>query len=132
MVKIKSVNSEKWRRWNEDFIEERIDLRRNRRRTFYGDILIKDEMLEEIGENLQDHEAEVIDLGGLSVSPGFDAHSHNDFFAIKKEPEKYFEPFVRQGITSFIAGNCGLSSVGFRKTARTKRASAEVFSTTGM
>ncbi len=72
MVKIKSVNSEKWRRWNEDFIEEeRIDLRRNRRRTFHGDILIKDEMLEEIGENLQDHEAEVIDLGGLSVSPGF-------------------------------------------------------------
>lgn len=32
---------------------------------FHGDILIKDEMLEEIGENLQDHEAEVIDLGGL-------------------------------------------------------------------
>lgn len=83
---------------------------------FSGDILIKDDMLEEIGINLQDDEAEVIDLGGLSVSPGFfDAHSHNDFFAIKKEPEKYFEPFVRQGITSFIAGNCGLSSVGFEK-----------------
>lgn len=83
---------------------------------FHGDILIKDEMLEEIGENLQDDEAEVIDLAGLSVSPGFfDAHSHNDFFAIKKEPEKYFEPFVRQGITSFISGNCGLSSVGFEK-----------------
>ena len=83
---------------------------------FHGDILIKDEKLEEIGENLQDDEAEVIDLAGLSVSPGFfDAHSHNDFFAIKKEPEKYFDPFVRQGITSFIAGNCGLSSVGFEK-----------------
>lgn len=83
---------------------------------FSGDILIQDEMLEEIGENLTDDEAEVIDLAGRSVSPGFfDAHSHNDFFAIKKEPEKYFEPFVRQGITSFIAGNCGLSSVGFEK-----------------
>lgn len=38
---------------------------------FHGDILIKDEKLEEIGENLQDDEAEVIDLAGLSVSPGF-------------------------------------------------------------
>ena len=57
---------------------------------------------------------EIIDLNGLSVSPGFiDAHSHNDWFAIKNEPQKYFEPFIRQGITSFVTGNCGLSAVGF-------------------
>ena len=54
------------------------------------------------------------DLSGKSVSSGFfDAHSHNDWFAAKTNPRPYFEPFVRQGITSFITGNCGLSMTGF-------------------
>ena len=26
-----------------------------------------------------------------------------------------FEPFIRQGITSFVTGNCGLSAIGFEK-----------------
>jgi len=60
----------------------------------------------------------IIDLGGLSVSPGFiDAHSHNDWFVLKEEPIKYFEPFLRQGITSFIAGNCGLSVSGYKASS---------------
>lgn len=79
-----------------------------------GDILINNEKISAVGANLSEDADEVIDLGGLSVSSGFfDAHSHNDWFCIKKEPLKYFEPFVRQGITSFVTGNCGLSSVGF-------------------
>ena len=42
---------------------------------------------------------EVVDLDGLSLSSGFiDAHSHNDWFAIKENTKKYFEPFIRQGI----------------------------------
>ena len=81
---------------------------------FAGDILIEDEKIAAVGPAIDETADEVIDLGGLSVSSGFfDAHSHNDWFAIKKEPLKYFEPFIRQGITSFIAGNCGLSAVGF-------------------
>lgn len=81
---------------------------------FAGDILIEDEKIAAVGPAIDETADEVIDLGGLSVSSGFfDAHSHNDWFAIKKEPVKYFEPFIRQGITSFIAGNCGLSAVGF-------------------
>lgn len=59
-------------------------------------------------------DCEVIDLQGLSLAPGFiDAHSHNDWFAIRKDPSKYFEPFIRQGICSFVTGNCGLSAIGF-------------------
>ncbi|MBO7604483.1 MAG: amidohydrolase family protein [Bacteroidales bacterium] len=81
---------------------------------FTGDILIEDDKIAAVGAALDQEADEVVDLGGLSVSSGFfDAHSHNDWFAIKKEPLKYFEPFIRQGITSFIAGNCGLSAVGF-------------------
>jgi len=81
---------------------------------FVGDILVEDERIVAVGDDLREEAGQVIDLTGLSVSSGFfDAHSHNDWFAIKKEPLKYLEPFIRQGITSFITGNCGLSAVGF-------------------
>ena len=82
---------------------------------FKGDILVERDRIVRVEESIQPEEGwEVINLEGLSISSGFmDAHSHNDWFAIKKEPLKYFEPFIRQGITSFVSGNCGLSAVGF-------------------
>lgn len=82
---------------------------------FKGDVLIDNDRIVKVSEDIHPEEGwKVVDLKGLSVAPGFmDAHSHNDWFAIKKEPQKYFEPFIRQGITSFVAGNCGLSAVGF-------------------
>ena len=82
---------------------------------FKGDILIDEDRIVRVEECITPEKGwEVIDLKGLSVSPGFiDAHSHNDWFAIKNSPQKYFEPFIRQGITSFVTGNCGLSAVGF-------------------
>lgn len=82
---------------------------------FKGDILVENDKIIRVEESiLPETDWEVIELGGLSVSSGFiDAHSHNDWFAVKKEPQKYFEPFIRQGITSFVTGNCGLSAVGF-------------------
>ena len=84
---------------------------------FIGDILVDDDKIINVEKSIQPEEGwEIVDLEGLSVSSGFiDAHSHNDWFAIKKQPQKYFEPFIRQGITSFVTGNCGLSSVGFEK-----------------
>ena len=81
---------------------------------FKGDILIEDDRIVAVGLQLDEPADETLDLEGLSVSSGFfDAHSHNDWMAIKKEPLKYFEPFIRQGITSFVTGNCGMSAVGF-------------------
>ena len=82
---------------------------------FKGDVLVDADKIVRVEADITPEEGwEVIDLEGLSLSSGFiDAHSHNDWFAIKKEPRKYFEPFIRQGITSFVTGNCGLSAVGF-------------------
>lgn len=86
---------------------------------FMGDVLICDERIEKIGAGLQDETDRVIDLQGLSLAPGFiDGHSHNDWFAIKKDPLPYFAPFIRQGIASFVAGNCGLSAIGFEEGCR--------------
>ena len=81
---------------------------------FMGEVLIGDDRIVAVGRELQAQADTVLDLGGKSLAPGFiDGHSHNDWFAIKKEPLKYFEPFLRQGMSSFICGNCGVSAVGF-------------------
>lgn len=87
---------------------------------FVGDILFQGDRILEVTPyvdttpHVEADNVQVIDIAGLSVSSGFfDAHSHNDWFAARTQPIKYFEPFIRQGITSFITGNCGLSAVGF-------------------
>lgn len=83
---------------------------------FRGDLLIDGERIVKIGSGLEEEEERVIDLEGKSLAPGFiDGHSHNDWFAIKKEPLPYFAPFIRQGIATFVTGNCGLSAIGFEK-----------------
>lgn len=81
-----------------------------------GDILVADDRIEAVGKELDARADRVVDLGGKSIAPGFiDAHSHNDWFAIKKDPLPYFAPFLRQGITTFVTGNCGISAVGFEE-----------------
>ena len=82
---------------------------------FFGDVLIEGERIVQIAASIPvESEFEVVDLEGLSLAPGFiDAHSHNDWFALRGEPVKYFAPFIKQGITTFVSGNCGLAATGF-------------------
>ena len=81
---------------------------------FLGDVLIEDDRIVKIGEALNDEADRVFELRGKSLAPGFiDGHSHNDWFAIKKDPLPYFAPFLRQGIATFVTGNCGISAIGF-------------------
>lgn len=82
---------------------------------FFGDVLIEGEHIVQLAASIPvESEFEVVDLKGLSLAPGFiDAHSHNDWFALRKEPMKYFAPFIKQGITTFVSGNCGLAATGF-------------------
>lgn len=103
-----------------------------------SDVLVEGDRILKVASDIQPEEGwEVIDIEGLSISSGFiDAHSHNDWFAVKKHTRKYFEPFIRQGITSFVTGNCGLSAVGFDKdTEHAAKVGAGLFSyhdTTGV
>ena len=79
-----------------------------------GEILIEDDRIAKIATSVDIPADRVIDLEGKSVSSGFiDGHSHNDWFAIKNDPLPYFSPFLRQGITTFVTGNCGVSAIGF-------------------
>ena len=82
---------------------------------FLGDVLMEGERIVQVSASIPvESGCEVVDLEGLSIAPGFiDAHSHNDWFALRGEPVKYFAPFIRQGITTFVSGNCGLAATGF-------------------
>ena len=82
---------------------------------FMGDVLIRGERIAQLAASIPvESDFKVVDLNGLSLAPGFiDAHSHNDWFALREDPLKYFAPFIRQGITTFVSGNCGLAATGF-------------------
>ena len=83
---------------------------------FTGDVLIEDQRIKETGPSINTAADRIVDLKGKSLAPGFiDGHSHNDWFAIKREPLPYFAPFIRQGITTFVTGNCGISTIGFEE-----------------
>ncbi|MBO7353496.1 MAG: amidohydrolase family protein [Lachnospiraceae bacterium] len=88
---------------------------------FTGDILIEGDKIVKVAPTVADGADRIIDLTGKSVSSGFiDGHSHNDWFAIKNDALPYFDPFIRQGMTTFIAGNCGISEIGFDKDCKYK------------
>ncbi len=87
-----------------------------------ADILIEGERIIKIGDLWTTKADAVHDLSGLSVAPGFiDAHSHNDFYAIRPDADKFFASFVEQGITTQIVGNCGFSAFGFDKDTEFSR-----------
>ena len=78
-----------------------------------GDVLIEDDRILAVGEKLTESADRVVDVSGLAVCPGLiDAHSHNDFFYDRDDAEKYYRPFLEQGITTQVTGNCSFSPFG--------------------
>jgi N-acyl-D-aspartate/D-glutamate deacylase len=60
-----------------------------------------------------------IDADGLYVSPGFiDLHSHSDFTLLL---DGRAESFIRQGVTTEVIGNCGLSAAPLKQPSYLRR-----------
>jgi len=77
-------------------------------RPIRADVAIKDGRIAAIGALTSSSAAEVIDATGLSVAPGFiDVHTHADDIADTPRADN----FVRMGVTSVVAGNCGGSAL---------------------
>ncbi len=69
-----------------------------------ADVGIKDGRIVAIGKVARASARQVVDATGLLVSPGFiDVHTHADDLADHPRAEN----FVRMGVTSIVAGNCG-------------------------
>jgi N-acyl-D-amino-acid deacylase len=73
-----------------------------------ADLAIKDGRIASIGRLQRATATETIDARGLVVAPGFiDVHTHAD--GIARSPGA--ENFIRMGVTSVVAGNCGSSAL---------------------
>ncbi len=76
--------------------------------SYKANVAIKGDQVIDIGvlENVEAYKT--INAAGKIVAPGFiDLHSHNDLYVRRRSLGKVFEPFIRQGITTFVTGNCG-------------------------
>jgi N-acyl-D-amino-acid deacylase len=72
-----------------------------------ADVGIKDGLVAGVGNLRGVSAAETLDATGRVVAPGFiDVHTHADDPA----DTPLFENFIRMGVTSVVAGNCGSSS----------------------
>ncbi len=81
------------------------------------DIHIKDGKIYEVAPTINQENVKTISCEGLSISPGWiDAHSHNDFY-LTNDHEYRTLPFLFQGITTQIVGNCGFSSYGVEENS---------------
>jgi N-acyl-D-amino-acid deacylase len=78
---------------------------------FFADVAVKDGRIAAIGRITGDAKTEV-DARGLIVAPGFiDVHTHADDVADMPQAEN----FVRMGVTTIVAGNCGGSTLDVAK-----------------
>jgi N-acyl-D-amino-acid deacylase len=80
-------------------------------KAFKGDILVRDGKIAQVaeaGKIAPVTGVEALDVKGMVVAPGFiDVHTHADEVADRP----FAENFIRMGVTSIVAGNCGGSAV---------------------
>ncbi len=85
-------------------------------KAFAADIAITGDKIEKIataGELLKT-QCPAIDATGKVLCPGFiDVHSHADFTSFRADHPKVLAPLVRQGITTYVGGNCGMGMAPF-------------------
>lgn len=75
---------------------------------FYGDVAVKGDRIVKIGDLEGLEAANIIDAGGKCLTPGFiDPHTHADMTVVFSSE---MDCYIRQGVTTIVAGNCGHSS----------------------
>ena len=74
---------------------------------FVADVLVEGDRVAAVGAALDCRGAEVIDVTGRIVAPGFiDVHTHDDQVVLSA-PDML--PKISQGVTTVVVGNCGIS-----------------------
>jgi len=76
----------------------------------YADVAVSGGKVTHVGDLSMLEAAKTLDCTGKLVTPGFiDIHSHSDFLVPGADHGALLEPFVRQGMTTLVGGNCGFS-----------------------
>ncbi len=79
------------------------------RPSFPADVAIRGDRIEAVGK-VDGQAARIIDATGKVVAPGFiDIHSHSEFILPLEKAPEILAPFIQQGITTLVTGNCGYS-----------------------
>lgn len=74
---------------------------------YKADVAIEGDRVVQIGDLTDATAARELDVSGLIVAPGFiDVHSHDDAALIESPA---MTPKLTQGVTTVVAGNCGIS-----------------------
>ncbi len=89
------------------------------KKAFTGDLLIKGDRIEMITPGELVFRGKTVDCSGKVIAPGFiDAHSHMDWILPIDGYAQLKTPFTAQGVTTFVAGNCGHGVAGFRRKSQ--------------
>jgi N-acyl-D-amino-acid deacylase len=84
---------------------------------FKADVAIRGDCIAAIGDLKDAFATRQIDVSNLIVAPGFiDVHTHDDAALIAR-PEMI--PKLTQGVTTVIAGNCGISGAPYLRPGET-------------
>jgi N-acyl-D-amino-acid deacylase len=89
---------------------------------FIGSVVLNGEKIEEVVQGTIEEGAgifqEEIDCSGFVIAPGFiDIHSHLDWMLTNPGKEEFKVPFIKQGITTVVGGNCGYSMAGIKRNS---------------
>ncbi|MBN1635504.1 MAG: amidohydrolase family protein [Deltaproteobacteria bacterium] len=86
------------------------------KKAYLGNLLIEESIIKEISRGDIRTEARELDCTNKVISPGFiDMHSHMDWYLPINGCSELKTPFTAQGITTFVAGNCGYGVAAFKK-----------------
>ena len=80
------------------------------RQPYRNDVAVKKDRIHAIGDLSREKAKKRIKADQLCLCPGFiDVHSHADMTMHRPDHAGMLEPLVRQGITTFVGGNCGVA-----------------------
>lgn len=87
---------------------------------FRADVAIKDDVIVKVAKSIRGKAKRIIDAKGLYICPGFiDMHTHAGR-GMSNPEKKACLNYLKQGVTTFVLGQCGRSAWSMEEDAKTQ------------